>query len=259
MPIAARLQEGAQGNPPPARGCGGAGAGLSFLTACCHLVMEGPGHRGPRLRTLGRDPRPAGWSSGFCCALDAPQERVGGTRRRGATERVCAAGPRLPRGPDTPGCGKICLWRCPGYLCRDRAGPCPGSSTCWSLSKSPSVTAGEWRVKVQLTSARVPPALALLHKYWAVATWRGTPALCSVCSFPRAVWFLLIIQRRQTLLGRIEDGPAFPTPPGPGTLGCGMGHTQPDGSWMLAVSLGLPGRGPKGEQETQALFPVDTD
>lgn len=144
VPIAARPQEGAQGNPPPARGCGGAGAGLSFLTACCHLVTEGPGHRGPRLRTLGRDLRPAGWSSGFCCALDAPQERLGGARRRGATEGVCAAGPRLPRGPDTPGCGKkICLWRCPGYLCRDRAGPCPGSSTLLVLiQESVSVSGG---------------------------------------------------------------------------------------------------------------------
>lgn len=131
---------------------------------------------------------------------------------------------------------EICL--CPGCLCQDHrylAAPCPGSSTCWSLSKGPSVTAGEWRVKVRLNSASVPPTLALRHEYWAVATWRGVLALCSVCSFPRAVWFLLIIPQRQTLLGKIEDGPAFPAPPGPGTLDCGMGNTQPDpGCWPSA-------------------------
>lgn len=33
--------------------------------------------------------------------------------------------------------------------------------------------------------------------------------------------------------------------------------SHPAGSWMLAIGLGLPGRGPKGEQET--LFPMDTD
>lgn len=224
-------RKGAQGSPRPSRDCGRARAGLSFLTAGCHLVMEEPRQRGPRLGTQGRALRLGGWSPAL--------ERVGRARRGGGYRRhLCRRAASASRSRHTGMCRKICLWRCPGCLCQDHhylAAPCPGSSTCWSLSKGPSVTAGEWRVKVQLTSASVPPALALLHKYWAVATWRGALALCSVCSFPRAVYFLLIIPQRQTLLGRIEDGTAFPAPPGPGTLDCGMGHTQPDpGCWPSA-------------------------
>lgn len=138
--------------------------------------------------------------------------------------------------------------------------PLPGQQHLLVLFQgSVQVAAVEWRVKVRQTSASVPSALALLHKYWAVATYRGAPALCSVCSFSRAVWFLLIIPRKQILPGRIEDGPAFPAPPSRPRDPRLWDGSHPAGSWMLAISLGLPGRGPKGEQETQTLLPMDTD
>lgn len=70
-------RKGAQGSPRPSRDCGRARAGLSFLTAGCHLVMEEPRQRGPRLGTQGRALRLGGWSPGLCCARESRQGEEG--------------------------------------------------------------------------------------------------------------------------------------------------------------------------------------
>lgn len=182
---------GAQRGPPARQGCSqagpgsgpGSGSGLSFLTAGCHLALEGPGAAGPLRREgppgqprLPAAPARRGWSPGLLLdggGLLRRERSIGRVNEVGLLKgslRHIHVSPMLPRTPKVWH-KDMCVMRCSGCPCADR---CPPSSPQWpgSASTGPAQRAiGDpwWRegMKVRPAPASVPPALVLVCKYWA--------------------------------------------------------------------------------------------